>query len=60
MIYKLISLWMSARMKSVKWRRAMVVFKQNAIERESLKNELIKIADVDSLTGLFTRKFGNA
>jgi diguanylate cyclase (GGDEF)-like protein len=40
-----------------KMAEAMVIFKQNAIERESLKNELIKIADVDSLTGLFTRKF---
>jgi diguanylate cyclase (GGDEF)-like protein len=40
-----------------KMAQAMVVFKQNAIERESLRKELIKIADVDSLTSLFTRKF---
>jgi diguanylate cyclase (GGDEF)-like protein len=36
---------------------AMVVFRQNAIEREHLKDQLSKIADQDTLTGLYTRKF---
>ena len=37
--------------------KAMVVFKKHAIEREKLKDELHNIANVDSLTGLYSRKF---
>lgn len=36
---------------------AMIVFKQNAIERENLKRALIKIVDTDSLTGLYNKKY---
>jgi diguanylate cyclase (GGDEF)-like protein len=36
---------------------AMVVFKQNAIEREHMRKELSRIANIDALTGLYTRKF---
>lgn len=39
-----------------KMAEAMVVFKQNAIEREFLRKELSKIANLDALTGLYTRK----
>ena len=37
--------------------KAMVVFKEHALEREKLKDELRNIANVDSLTGLYSRKF---
>lgn len=37
--------------------KAMVVFKKHALEREKLKDELRNIANVDSLTGLYSRKF---
>ena len=40
-----------------KMAEAMVIFKKNAIEREQLKNELSKIANLDALTGLYTRKY---
>jgi len=36
---------------------AMRVFKQNAIEREDLKTALVKIVHIDSLTGLYNRKY---
>jgi len=40
-----------------KMAEAMVVFKQNAIEREHMRKELSRIANVDALTGLYTRKY---
>ena len=36
---------------------AMVVFKQNAIEREQLRKKLSEIVNLDALTGLYTRKY---
>jgi len=40
-----------------KMAEAMVVFKQNAIERENMRKELSRIANIDALTGLYTRKY---
>jgi len=40
-----------------KMAEAMVVFKENAIERERMRKELSKIANLDALTGLYTRKY---
>ena len=36
---------------------AMIIFKANAIERQSLQQAMVKIIDNDALTGLFNRKF---
>ncbi|MBL4631762.1 MAG: diguanylate cyclase [Paraglaciecola sp.] len=37
--------------------KALVVFKQNAVERDRLHNELRYVVEHDTLTGLYTRKY---